>query len=176
MWALSRLAPNDLLLIALVSACAITDVRRGKIFNAVTYPAIVIGLAMAIGGWGSSVQSATLGFLVGGVSLYVFFAFGWMGGGDVKLMAAVGAIRGYPFILNAMFYSIFLAGTGAALILIWRGQTSAVFGDLVAVIRRVFGLSAMPLDSIPPRGGSFPFGAAIAVGTVTALLLETFQP
>ena len=101
------------------------------------------------------------------MALYLLFAVGWMGGGDVKLMAAVGALKGYPFILHAMFYSIFTGGVCAALLLIWGGHSRAILGDFATVLRRARGDAAA--GPIPTRGGSFPFGVAICVGTLAAL-------
>jgi len=166
----SSLAP-DICLVVVLGASAITDLRTGRIFNTITYPAIALGLVAPILGFGPGPSSAAIGCLVGGGALYLLFACGWMGGGDVKLMAAVGALRGYPFILHAMFYSVFVGGVAAALMLIWRGHTREVIGDLAVVVRRLtgFGDASAP---IPARGGALPFGVAIGVGTLAALILE----
>jgi prepilin peptidase CpaA len=161
----------DLLVVTTVGVSAVTDLRTGKILNAVTYPAMVLGFTGALTGTGPSVASSALGFVVGGGFLYVMFACGWMGGGDVKLMAAIGAIKGFPFILNAMFYSVFLGGVAAAVMLIWRGHGRAVLSDVAVVARRVMA-PGLPSDPIVPRGGTFPFGVAICLGTLTALALE----
>lgn len=169
-----HLAPSllaDTCLLVVLGASAVTDLRVGRIFNAVTYPAIALGLVGSMLGFGPDPASAVLGCLVGGGALYFLFAFGWMGGGDVKLMAAVGALRGFPFILHAMFYSVFVGGVAAALMLIWRGHTRAVVGDLVVVVKRLTGFGAASAP-IPARGGALPFGVAICVGTLAALVLE----
>ncbi len=162
----------DAALVGVLIVSAATDIRTGRIYNLVTYPAIVLGLAAAAAGFGPPLWSAVAGCLVGGLSLYVLFAMRWMGGGDVKLMAAVGAFTGFPFILNAMFYSIFVGGVCAALILIWRGESDAVLGDLSIAFRKATGSNGLSLQSIPARGGSSPFGVAIALGTIIALAIE----
>jgi prepilin peptidase CpaA len=161
-------APDVALVLVLVASAA-TDLRLGRILNIVTYPAIVVGLLAAAAGSGVGLTSAVTGCLVGGLALYALFAAGWLGGGDVKLMAAVGAFKGYPFVLHALFYSVFAGGVCAALLLIWGGHARAVIGDLLVVARRARGV---PVSPIPARGGSFPFGVAICVGTITALALE----
>jgi prepilin peptidase CpaA len=165
---MSAIPLDDLLIVATLVVCAATDVRTGKIYNAVTYPALALGLAYAISPRGAGLPVALAGLLAGGLPLYLFFAAGWMGGGDVKLMAAIGAIKGFPFIITAMFYSIFIAGVCAALLLIWRGQARATLGDVTAAARRAVGAAAAPIE---PRGGSFPFGAAMAMGTLIAVVL-----
>ena len=163
---------SDVALAGVLVVSAVTDLRLHRIFNVVTYPAILAGLIGAAAGFGPPFGSALTGCLVGGLSFYVLFAAGWMGGGDVKLMAAVGAFKGFPFILHAMFYSIFMGGVCAALVLIWRGQMGAVLGDIAALARQVTAGGALHRDVIPARGGAFPFGVAIGVGTAAALALQ----
>jgi prepilin peptidase CpaA len=164
---MAMLQPSDLALIALVAVCGATDVRTGKIYNAVTYPGILSGLLLAAAGQSCTPGQALAGLLVGGVPLFAFFAAGLMGGGDVKLMAAVGAFTGVPLVLDAMFYSVFLGGLGAAMVLVWRGEARAVGADL----RLVLGHGAGGHLRLVPRGGSFPFGVAICAGTLIALTL-----
>jgi len=137
----------------------------------VTYPAIVAGLVVSAVGLGPPLEASVFGGLAGGGVLYVMFALGWMGGGDVKLMAAVGTLAGLAFVLDAMFYAIFFGGVVAALVLVWRGEAQQVARDLVAVVARALGFSPEPVR-IRPVGGSFPFGVAIAAGTVTAMVLQ----
>lgn len=173
--AVGPLAASDAALVVALVVSAVTDLRVGRIFNLVTYPAILVGLGAALAGFGPSVSSAVIGCSVGGLSLYILFAAGWMGGGDVKLMAAVGALKGYPFILHAMFYAIFVGGLSAALMLVWQGHTRAVLADLAAVARRLGAPRGTAAAPIPSRGGSFPFGVAIGIGSMVALVLERLQ-
>ncbi len=171
---ISAMRTVDVALLIVLAISAVTDLRTGRIFNLVTYPAIVAGLICAVAGLGPPLASALAGCAVGGLSLYVMFAVGWLGGGDVKLMAAVGALKGYPFVLYAMFYSIFVGGVCAALALIWRGHGRAVLRD-VAVLGRRIAHPGLPAEPIPARGGAFPFGVAISIGTGCALALEWFR-
>lgn len=157
----------DVSLTAVLLVSAATDARRGRILNVVTYPAIVLGLAHALVTGTPDLMSSAVGLLIGGLPLYLMFTLGWMGGGDVKLMAAVGAWTGMPFILSAMFYSIFIGGICAALMLIWRGHARAVASDVVWLMTP--GVSQRHF--IPARGGAFPFGVAICAGTLIARAL-----
>ncbi len=138
----------DVLLAVLLVAAAAADIRTGRIHNALTLPATAVAFGAAMAGIGPSAASALAGFLAGGVALYAMFALGWMGGGDVKLMAAAGAFTGFPVVLAALFYSIFVGGLCALLVLIWRGEWKAL------------------------EGATFPFGVAIALGTAFAVALE----
>ena len=73
----------------------VTDLRERRIPNVVTLPMIVIGMFYMgiIHGW-SGLGSAFLGMLLLSFPYVVVFALGGMGGGDVKLMAAIGVWLG----------------------------------------------------------------------------------
>jgi leader peptidase (prepilin peptidase)/N-methyltransferase len=66
--------------------------------------------------------SAALGLLVGGGGflLLSLVTRGTMGMGDVKLMAAAGALVGYPLILRAMFWGIVAGGVAALILLLTK--------------------------------------------------------
>src|SRR5689334_25373682 len=94
-----------------------TDLRDGKIYNKLTFPCIILGFLLntVFGGLSGSWQSAC-GV---GVSLLVAVALAFcvgpaFGGGDLKLLAAVGALRGPEFVLWAMFFSALAGG-----LLVW---------------------------------------------------------
>ncbi|MCA9581994.1 MAG: prepilin peptidase, partial [Myxococcales bacterium] len=82
--------------IAITAISAVTDTRTGHIPNWITFPPILlapIGYGLFFGwyGFGQSV----LGLLACGVVPYFMFWQGGMGGGDVKLFAALGALLGW---------------------------------------------------------------------------------
>ena len=167
----SSLPITDVALVAVLVMCAATDVWCARIFNIVTYPAIALGLAAAAAGMGPGFGSSIAGCVGGGMALYVLFACGAMGGGDVKLMAAVGAFKGYPFILNALFCSVLAGGVAAAILLTLRGHFRAAARDLASVTHAI-GCPGSAPAAIHPRGGSLPFGVAIGVGTLAAMSIR----
>ena len=71
----------------------------------------------------------------GGLFLLVYrLSRGGMGGGDVKLAAAIGAWTGLPAVLPALF-AAFLLGSFAALFLLCRGagrRATLPFGPFLA--------------------------------------------
>ena len=77
----------------LLVLCAYWDVRYRRIPNWATLPGVALGLGLngLFLGW-QGMKESGLGLLVGFGALVVLFVLGWMGGGDVKLMAAVGAL------------------------------------------------------------------------------------
>ena len=74
---------------------AVKDVRGRTIPNWLTYSGLLMGLAVRASalGW-AGLRAGLLGVLVGGGIFYLLFVVGGMGGGDVKLMAAVAAWAG----------------------------------------------------------------------------------
>jgi len=94
-----------------------------------------------------------------------------MKGGDLKLMAAVGAWLGWPLSLQAMLY---VAICGGVFAIAWAAAHGAL-GKALRQIRGFFlaaqaGLnpSEMIVESAAPL---FPYGISIAAGTLMAMLL-----
>lgn len=160
---------RDLTLVLLVTAASLFDLRRGKIPNALTYPACLfgLGLATADGGW-SGLTGSLLGFAIGFLPFFGLYLLGGLGGGDVKLMAAVGALMGYPFTLNALITSILVGGLIALLLVIWEGKLWQAVRFLGLTVGRVFvpGLHREPLTARQ----NVPFGVAICLGSFLTLL------
>jgi prepilin peptidase CpaA len=128
---------SQVMLLGLLLAATITDLRGRKVYNWTTYPGILVafglnGLATVLGLDADSVTNELYGFVgledsmagfagCGLVMLvcYVFFP-GGVGGGDVKLIAMIGAFLG-PFAgLEAMLWTFVLGGGMAIIILVWR--------------------------------------------------------
>lgn len=74
----------QILAFLLAAGAAYTDQARGKIPNLFTYPAIAIGLA-----FGSPIGAA-----LSAAPVLWLFSRGKIGGGDVKLFCALGALLG----------------------------------------------------------------------------------
>src|SRR5919106_436257 len=96
----------DTVLIAGLLYAVFTDLRVRKISNKLTYPIMLFGLLAnwGIGGWGGR-PHASLGWLAGLGIMLIPFVLGAMGASDVKLMAAIGAVKGPEFVLTATLYA-----------------------------------------------------------------------
>jgi prepilin peptidase CpaA len=164
--------PATIALILLVTACGFLDVRTGMIPNAVTYPACIAGAVLSVMSGGVGFGNSLLGFAVGFVPLFVLYLRGGLGGGDVKLMAAVGAVMGYPFVLNALISAILAGGLLALLIVIWDGQVWSTARYVLRTLRRAIDPSLEPLR--PDTQRVLPFGAAITLGCYATLIANTF--
>lgn len=111
------------LLTIVVAAAFYTDVTRKKIPNAITVPAVVMGIAYhaAAGGW-TGLVFACIGTLASFVPLLLLYGFGGVGAGDVKLFAAVGAIAGTEYGLFCLMYSIVYGGIIGLVLLVVRKE------------------------------------------------------
>ena len=102
-------------------AASTTDLRNRTVPNWLTYSGVLSGLLWygateGLRGAGFSLAGAAVGF----ASLAVFFLMGGMGGGDVKLLAAFGALIGPGLIFQALLWIALLGGLGAAGSVLWH--------------------------------------------------------
>ncbi len=124
-------------------ALGLIDLEHQLLPDVITYPSIVFGLVVSwFGGivdFRQSVAGAAFGALV---LITVIYAYRWlrgeegMGWGDVKYLAAIGAVMGlHRCVWVLMVSSVVGALFGGALILLGRGsgKTALPFGTFLAV-------------------------------------------
>jgi prepilin peptidase CpaA len=137
---------NAVLLAALGHAVW-TDIRWRRISNRVTYPAILAGLALNLIAAGlHGVLLSSVGFLVAGVLLLLPVLLRGVGAGDLKLFAAIGALKGPGFAVHT------LIGAGLA-----GGVLVALYAVLSIARQR-------------GRPKTIPYAPALAAGALYALV------
>lgn len=158
----------------LIAAC-VTDLREQRIPNLLTYPAMAVALlaqAFLPGGQGAIFALAGLG--VGGGLMLVPFLFGVMGAGDVKLMAAAGAVLGPSAALSAFVLTTLLGGLYALFVLCLHRRVFAArlraYKD-AAVVAAATGSLNMPAPDPTHRLPRLCYGLAIAAGCFAHMLL-----
>jgi prepilin peptidase CpaA len=162
---------TDVCAFLLLALCAYWDLRYRKIPNWATLPGIVLGLGMNTLSYGwQGIKSSGIGLIVGFGALLVLFILSWMGGGDVKLMAAVGALKGYPFVVSALFYSLIVGVVIGVAMLIWNRKTLRTFKNLFFVIGSRVSKLVPKQDIDREEGQKIPFGLAIVLGTAWAMI------
>jgi len=134
---------------------------RREISNVLTASALLIGIALNgyLGGW-SGVGDSLLGALIGFFVFFLFFVMGGMGGGDVKLMAAFGAIIGREQIVTA---AVMTALVGAMMALLFLAYRKA---------RRTVSKQRAEAGEQPDRKAFIPYAPAISLGVLLSFLSE----
>lgn len=112
------------------------DIRSQNIPNkAVMFTLLIGSLFILLGNL--SFYDSICGMLVGGVIMWLISLIpGAIGGGDVKLMFALGLCLGFQGILNAMLISFFLASMVSLMLLLLKklGRKDVIpFGPFLAV-------------------------------------------
>ena len=129
-----------------VAACAF-DVSRQRIPNALTFGAAAAALitAAVIGGVSGFGVSAA-GWLTGLVLFLPVYAVGGMGGGDVKLLAALGAWLGPATIFHAALYTAIAGAVLAIIIMVAKQCVRQTLSNINMMLLhwRVAGLTAPP--------------------------------
>ena len=108
-------------LLGLLLTATVTDVREHKIYNWNTYPGMLAGLAFhtIAAGW-PGLQFAGIGFVTCGLIMVICFVLFNIGGGDVKLVAMMGAFLGLQKGVEALLWTFILGSAMGVAILIWR--------------------------------------------------------
>ncbi len=150
------------------------DGRYRKIPNKVLVPMVAFGflfntVTLGIPGF----MDSLVGSFVGLALLFIPFALQGVGAGDVKLLAAIGALQGYQFVLATFLYGAVIGGIWAMIILIRQGVFFQTIKAILwnATIGLVSGRHALvPLRTLSAgRSWGFPYGIAMGIGALIRL-------
>jgi prepilin peptidase CpaA len=162
-------------LVTTVSLAAWFDIKERRIPNWINLFGLIAGLFL--GAFQSSTQFIfnLTGFFAGILALMIPFAFGWMGAGDVKFFAAVGALLGYKTLPRVFFYSCIVAGI-IALIAMGLGQARQIsfknFWNDCKFMFLTLGIRLPNNKRIDSGSYSVPWGVAIGAGTIMAYYVD----
>jgi len=118
---------GPLLVVGLGLAASVSDLARRRVSNWITGCGVVAGLVVqsCTGGWrglAAGLIGASIGFLV----LLPLQVKGAMGGGDVKLMAAFGAMLGPAGVAVALLFGAVAGGLLAAVWILSKPRVAAI--------------------------------------------------
>ncbi|HTH77092.1 MAG TPA: prepilin peptidase [Trinickia sp.] len=152
----ARRIPNWLVVIALIAALPIQIVANGLPNGPIWW---------------------VTGALTGGLLLLPGYLLRMLGAGDVKLMAAVGALLGPHGALQAVLVA---TAVGGALGLFALMRKRKVRKGVAGAMSMLITMSADGAETHPERKrgtgldvGSLPYGVAIAIGSVITLIANT---
>ncbi|TAL20382.1 prepilin peptidase [Patescibacteria group bacterium] len=119
------LALRDFYAIAVLLVIFIFDLTRGLILDRVTLPAIAILSVLSLL-LGVTPLNLILGIAIGAgffLTQYLLSSGRWIGGGDIRLGALMGALLGWQSLLVALFVAYVTGGITAGVLLARRQKT-----------------------------------------------------
>jgi len=157
--------------LVLVTLAARADVQSRRIPNHLTFPALVIALAShAVFGHVEGLFDALTGMAVAGGVLVPGWLMGWMGAGDVKLAAAVGAWLGMPGALLAVLGSLVAGGVVSLVLALRQGVLVQALQGAARIGFQGLGLGHRGTPAPGVTGIRFPFAVAVLAGSIFALI------
>ena len=155
------------------------DVATRRIPNILTVPAMLFGLVMhgSLGGWRQLATAAVAGLACGLIFL-LFHIAGGMGGGDVKLITAVGCCSGLAHIAPLLLWTSLAGGVLAICLALSRRRLKQTLVNVyaLAVHHATAGLEPHNEFNIGnPQALRLPYGLAIAAGSLCNLGLLMVQ-
>jgi prepilin peptidase CpaA len=165
------------LTLVVLLACAIavvTDVRSRSIPNWLTFGLAFCAIVVQAFSGPSAVLVSVIIYVAVMILGSVVFALGWLGGGDVKLLAAAAAAFGWPDCVVFLIYTSIGGGILALTVSAARGRLfTTVAGALAAVRPLAYG----NIQAVAPRTKTvLPYGCAIALGAAAVALADSVAP
>jgi len=154
-----------------LGAAVFTDVRTRRIPNWLTGAIAGAAFGLAFGGGPVTPMRALLGLVVGLVLMLPGHVIGATGAGDVKLMAAVGAVVGPDVIFRAFLYSAVAGGVLAVVVAVRRGRLGTTLKATTNLVTQP--VHAKRAIEASDRANRFAYGPAIAVGTFFSLVVHS---
>ena len=167
----------DIILFTSLAVSLYTDLKYKKIYNKILFPALLSALLyhVVFGGL-PELKNSLQGLFMGMAFLFIPFAMGGIGAGDVKLMGLIGACKGTAFVWPAFLATALAGGLIALYILIRQKRLSRTLMGLKYTLLTLMGL--LPRDNPFTNGTmvtaptTFPYGTAITAGTIVAYFLR----
>lgn len=159
------------LMIAMLAIAIYTDLRTGKVYNKLTVPCAVAGLILGgIAAGLPGVADRALGAAIVLGVVVALSAVAGLGGGDAKLMIAVGALKGFHFAAWTLLLTGVFGGVLATVMLLRRRAVKATAVNMIANMLSTAGGVRTDLAE-GSAVGKIPYSVAIALGALGALAL-----
>lgn len=165
-------------LVCIVLVAAIYDLRYRRIPNWVSLSGIVLGfgcntLLLGLDG----LRGAALGLLCALVIYVPLYIVRGMGAGDVKLMAAVGAMAGPKGWFEIFFGTALIGGAVSLAVIARKHRVHQTLWNLSTIVTELLNFRAPAradsrLDMRHGEALRLPHGAAIAAGSLLFLLFS----
>lgn len=156
--------------VTLALTAVFMDLSQGIIPNGLTVSGAVAGLVFNVltHGLVEGVRNALGGMGLGLGLMLPLFLLGGMGGGDIKLLASIGAWVGPPQVFCIIVYGSFVGGLACLYLLIRTNRLSALnrLGADVRLFMKIRTRLEPKEDSL-----TIPYSLPIAAGTILGTFL-----
>lgn len=167
----------DLAMICILLICLITDLKSRKIYNIILFPGFLLSWSVHVfaEGW-SGIGYSLLGTFIGILILFIPFAMGGMGAGDVKLLGLIGAWKGIQFVIFTSIYMALIGGVIALAILLfqkgWFQRMKGIFYFFVFLRQ-----GKVRTEWVHSGVGkiTYPYGVAIVAGAFCSLWFRFWE-
>ena len=155
---------------------AVSDIRHRRISNRLNVVAAIsaLGLQAILAGTGG-VLDGLQGLVAGLAVLFIPFAMGMIGGGDVKFVAAVGAFFGAHVTMIGLFFGVTLGGLVGAVSLLRKGRLASgmrsVAADLACLAGGVRPTTLKDSDTVE----TVPYGVLLALGMAGSVVVAVME-
>ncbi len=175
----STLLPTALLLVLAIGGIWF-DLRERRIPNALTVSVFVLALLLrmpdGLGALGAGLAGAGVCFALS----LLFFLVGGLGGGDVKMLTAAGALLGLGRVDTALLVMALVGGVMAVVQVLARRRVYETAANLHTIVT-TFSIQSFngwkgagqgaPITLDTPGAHALPYGVAIAAGALAGWFL-----
>ena len=162
--------------IAVAALACLTDLRTRRIPNWLTFGAAAVALAFHAWQGGVSGLLTSAGGWALGVALFLpFFVLRGLGGGDVKLLAALGAWLGPKTVMFVALYSSLAGGVLAILLAAMSGYLGTAPANLKFMVTLWWTTGPRPVEGLTLNSAAAPklaYALPIFTGLVVTLWLR----
>lgn len=155
---------HEAIICAVLVFCALTDVTAYRIPN----KAILVGLAAGLFG-AASVPGFLGRFMLAAALAFLAYAFGMVGGGDVKVMSLIAAWLGLADGAAAIGIGLCLGAVLALVKMLRHGSMVRRFQYVILYIRNIIQKKEISLYYVEARDGRdcvIPLGACLCAGAL----------
>ena len=158
-------------MICVAAVAAAADWRTGHIPNWLTLPVVVVApIAYFIGYGTPGLIASLIGLFACGLIPYLLFRNDAIGGGDVKLFAALGAVGGLQLGIEAQLFGLGAAAIFGLALIAWRGALRRTLWNAFRLATNPVTPKHLRAEVTPEMMTSMRLGAPIFVGTVVAVV------
>ena len=155
---------------------ALQDLKWRKIFNPYNLCVALLGMGVSYSfdGW-PGLGSSFLGPLAAFGLMSWMFALGFMGGGDVKFLMALGCWGGWKYSVEVALLSILIGGAFSVVILLFKRRFMRFLENFYAFLLSIFihELEIQPMNV--DHSLTMPFGVPIAISAIWVIFYHPIK-